>query len=195
MIYSWKKVVFYSIVVVIILGFIVLFRSGVKLGSVRIGNQSDLLASQDYDVENSRFYKDYYTSDSLLVLNYWATWCKPCITEMPTLNEVKRLYKGKEKVAFISFSMDTDSLRLIEFLSTGTFEYIDLTLTDRSYRTAILNMLRGKFPDEWIGSYSLPLTFLVKDKNVIQVWEGTIEKGMLIEEIEKNKPPAGLSVP
>lgn len=31
----------------------------------------------------------------VVVLNLWATWCKPCLTEMPTLDAVQKAYAGK----------------------------------------------------------------------------------------------------
>src|SRR5580698_6451768 len=31
----------------------------------------------------------------LLVLNFWATWCPPCIEELPSLNEFATEYKSK----------------------------------------------------------------------------------------------------
>lgn len=31
----------------------------------------------------------------VVVVNLWATWCKPCLTEMPTLDAVQQAYAGK----------------------------------------------------------------------------------------------------
>ncbi|MGH3265033.1 MAG: TlpA disulfide reductase family protein, partial [Trebonia sp.] len=36
----------------------------------------------------------------VVVINFWATWCGPCITETPQLDQVYRAYKSKG-VAFI----------------------------------------------------------------------------------------------
>jgi thiol-disulfide isomerase/thioredoxin len=45
----------------------------------------------------------------VLVVNLWATWCAPCIREMPTLARLQSAYAGKIIVAPIS--MDKDELR------------------------------------------------------------------------------------
>lgn len=45
----------------------------------------------------------------LVVVNLWATWCGPCIKEMPTLASLQAAYPGRIKVAAIS--MDKDELR------------------------------------------------------------------------------------
>jgi len=42
----------------------------------------------------------------VLVLNLWATWCAPCVTEMPTLAKLAANYAGKP-VAVVAVSVDT----------------------------------------------------------------------------------------
>ncbi len=44
-----------------------------------------------------------------VVLNFWATWCVPCATEMPLLNEMQKRYEGR--VVFIAASVDFDDLK------------------------------------------------------------------------------------
>jgi len=38
-----------------------------------------------------------------IVINYWATWCKPCLTEMPALNDLYRHNKNKLVVLGVSY--------------------------------------------------------------------------------------------
>ena len=42
---------------------------------------------------------------SIVVVNFWATWCVPCRAELPMLSELTREYAGK-KVRFIAVSAD-----------------------------------------------------------------------------------------
>jgi thiol-disulfide isomerase/thioredoxin len=42
----------------------------------------------------------------VLVLNLWATWCPPCVAEMPTLAKLATAYAGKP-VAVVAVSVDT----------------------------------------------------------------------------------------
>ncbi|HET9364684.1 MAG TPA: TlpA disulfide reductase family protein [Candidatus Angelobacter sp.] len=44
-----------------------------------------------------------------VVLNFWATWCVPCATEMPLLDEMQKRYQGR--VVFIAASVDFDDLK------------------------------------------------------------------------------------
>lgn len=39
-----------------------------------------------------------------VVINYWATWCKPCLSEMPALNKLQE--EHPEKVVIIGVSFD-----------------------------------------------------------------------------------------
>jgi thiol-disulfide isomerase/thioredoxin len=162
------------------------FRFGCHTENLRLGNQSDLITPQKYDFENSEFYKTYFRSDSLLVLNYWATWCVPCIQEIPILNSVKEEF-ANEEIAFISLSVDTDSLKLVDFLSKESFNFTDITLENREYRTAIMNVLRGKETDSWIGAYSVPATYFVKNKRVLKVISGMVDKDEMIRLIDEHK--------
>lgn len=184
--FSKKRYFLFAAVLALILVVFGVVKYGVQFGSVRLGKQADLLATQRYDIENSNFYTNYYDTDSLIVLNFWATWCKPCIAEMPELNKLKQKYED-EKVVFVSFSMDSDSLKLVDFLKQHKLDFKDLTIENMHYRTAILNTLRGKNANAWIGSYSLPMTFVIKDKNVIAEINGVVENSSLIELIESNK--------
>ena len=77
---------------------------GIKIGNVTIGRRTETLkADQKSGIEQSQFYQQYLNTDKLIVMNYWATWCQPCVGEMPELNQVMDKYKD-EDIAFLSFS-------------------------------------------------------------------------------------------
>src|SRR6056297_3215369 len=48
------------------------------------------------------------TDDTTYVINYWATWCAPCIKEMPAFVKLEESYKNK-KLKIILTSMDFGS--------------------------------------------------------------------------------------
>jgi cytochrome c biogenesis protein CcmG, thiol:disulfide interchange protein DsbE len=51
----------------------------------------------------------------LLVLNFWATWCPPCIDEMPSLDEFARQMSG-EGVVVLGVSVDKNEQAYKRFL-------------------------------------------------------------------------------
>jgi len=44
----------------------------------------------------------------VVVMNIWATWCAPCVTEMPTLAKLQAAYAGKP-VEVVAVSIDSES--------------------------------------------------------------------------------------
>ena len=44
----------------------------------------------------------------VVVMNIWATWCAPCVTEMPTLARLQAAYAGKP-VEVVAVSIDSES--------------------------------------------------------------------------------------
>jgi thiol-disulfide isomerase/thioredoxin len=44
----------------------------------------------------------------VVVMNIWATWCAPCVTEMPTLAKLQASYAGKP-VEVVTVSIDSES--------------------------------------------------------------------------------------
>lgn len=50
--------------------------------------------------------------DKLVVLNFWATWCTPCTTEMPALEALWREYRDRGLVV-VGVSVDRGAPRLL----------------------------------------------------------------------------------
>jgi thiol-disulfide isomerase/thioredoxin len=62
----------------------------------------------------------------VVVLNFWATYCVPCATEMPLLNEMQKRYKDKIIVLAASLDDELDKAKLQPFLHKHNAD--DLTL-------------------------------------------------------------------
>jgi peroxiredoxin len=76
-------------------------------------------------------------SGEILVLNFWATWCPPCLEEALKLNDLYEEYKNKG-VHVVGIALDQDSLDLVRpFVEKNKITYLILvgnqqTLTDLS---------------------------------------------------------------
>lgn len=61
------------------------------------------------------------TSDTTYIINFWATWCKPCVEELPAFETIQKKYKDqKVKVILVScdFKKQLD-LRVVPFIKTN----------------------------------------------------------------------------
>ncbi len=52
----------------------------------------------------------------IVVLDFWATWCGPCIGEIPGMIELSKTYADKNDVVIISVSLDADEAKLRSFV-------------------------------------------------------------------------------
>jgi peroxiredoxin len=64
--------------------------------------------------------KDY--PGKVLVLNFWASWCKPCVDEMPSLNEFSKRM-SKEGVTVLGISVDHDEAKYKKFLKDANIAF------------------------------------------------------------------------
>src|SRR5579859_5219203 len=89
----------------------------------------------------------------LLVLNFWATWCPPCIEEIPSLNEFQRRFAGSG-VVVLGVSVDKDEKAYRTFLSKAGLSF--LTTRDPDH----------KISAEY-GTFLYPETYLIDAKGKV----------------------------
>jgi thiol-disulfide isomerase/thioredoxin len=65
------------------------------------------------------------------VINIWATWCPPCLAEIPAFNAMKKKYK-KCKVDFLAVSYLQDTVRTKEYLKSHPYTFKQV-LAGRDY--------------------------------------------------------------
>lgn len=85
-----------------------------------------------------------------ILLNFWATWCPPCIAEMPSMQQLYNDYS--EKAVFL-FVTNDDRLAVEQFLSKGEY---NLPVYQALSTTPTL-----------LQSRSLPTTFLISEEGNI----------------------------
>ena len=94
--------------------------------------------------------------DVVYVFNFWATWCKPCVEELPHFEELTKAYEGK-KVKVILVSLDFASQyksKLLPFVKAHNLQSEVVMLNDSKYNEWI-----DKVSPEWGGA--IPATLVI----------------------------------
>lgn len=81
-----------------------------------------------------------------IFLNVWATWCPPCIAEMPGINELYKDVKD-DNVEFVMLSVDQNFDKAIEFRENKNFDFN-------------IYQLAGSMPSMY-ASQAIPTTYVI----------------------------------
>ncbi len=94
------------------------------------------------------------------VVNFWATWCKPCVAELPHFLELEKMYKDKNvKFIFVSLDfMDNLETALIPFLDKQKISSEIIVLDQKD-----ADVWMEKIDKNWSGS--IPATLIYNTKN------------------------------
>ena len=108
----------------------------------RIGTPAPDFVVQDSDRKIEL--RDY--RGKIVVLNFWATWCPPCVEEMPSLVHMQQRLKDRG-VTVLGISVDADGDAYHKFLKDHGIDF--LTARDADQKS---NNLYGtfKFPETYI---------------------------------------------
>lgn len=91
------------------------------------------------------------------MLDFWASWCSPCLASMPLLKELKQKY-SEDKFILIGINSDPNISILKKTISAKQMNWVHLFDSD--------NSIFGKF-----GVYKIPAFFLI-DPNGIIIFRG-----------------------
>lgn len=98
-------------------------------------------------------------SNKKIILNYWATWCGPCIKEMPDLMIAEKKLKDSDVSLFLV--SDEDISVISKFVENNPYT---------------LNFLKSNVSNEMLGVYSLPTTILFDNKgNQVETIVGVLD--------------------
>jgi peroxiredoxin len=94
-----------------------------------------------------------YAGKKFVLLNFWATWCPPCIEEMPSLNRVHEMLRDQGLVV-LGVSVDEDEEAYKRFLSNAGVSFPTARDPERTVSTRY-------------GTFKYPETYLINPEGKV----------------------------
>ncbi|MCC6228650.1 MAG: redoxin family protein [Phycisphaerales bacterium] len=115
-----------------------------------------------------------FRRDQVYVVEFWATWCGPCIAGMPHVSEVQKEYAEKN-VRVIGVNIWDDPKNVEPFMKDkGGNDKMKYTVAIEEKYEGDKNVRQGKMSNEWMkaaGQNGIPSAFIV-DKTGTIAWIG-----------------------
>lgn len=102
-------------------------------------------------------------NDTTYVVNFWATWCKPCVAELPWFEQLIPAYQNRP-VEVLLVSMDFPKQiknKLIPFVKERQLEEAVVALADMDYNSWI-----DKVSEEWDGAIPFTLIYNQQERRI-----------------------------
>lgn len=128
---------------------------------IKVGMQCPLFKTTDYagnelstDSLNGKYY----------LISFWATWCGPCLEEIPQLKSIRKSY-NKDQLAIISISRDTDSTMFIKGIDDYKMNWTHV------FNNPVMENLFGKkpIPSVYLIDQNGKIIFSSWEKNLIEL--------------------------
>ncbi|GEM64900.1 alkyl hydroperoxide reductase [Sphingobacterium faecium NBRC 15299] len=86
----------------------------------------------------------------VVFINFWATWCPPCIHEMPSINSLKQSFKENNEIIFLMVDVD------------GMMDKSKAFMAENKYDLQVYAP-HGEIPSEFLGN-AIPTTVILNKK-------------------------------
>jgi thiol-disulfide isomerase/thioredoxin len=118
------------------------------------------------------------SSDTIYVVNFWATWCKPCVEELPAFEKLNAESQGQKlKVLLVSMDFLEDISKTVSFLKKNDYRSECVLLNEING-----NVFIDKINKRWSGAIPATL-FTWKNKNREHFIEKKLDDKVLNETI------------
>ncbi len=105
-------------------------------------------------------------NDTLYVVNFWATWCKPCVQELPYFQASANKYKDKKvRTIFVSLNSMKEIADVEKYVANKQIKQEVLLLNETNP-----NIWINKIDSSWSGS--IPATLFYKNGKKLFFREG-----------------------
>ncbi len=123
-----------------------------------------------------RLMKRVANADTTYIVNFWASWCGPCVAELPEFAKLQEAYKGKKvKVLLVSLDFpESYPEKLITYVAKKGIQPEVVWFSESNANDFI-----PKIDNRWSGA--LPATLIISRKAKVQEF---IERKISAEEVQ-----------
>jgi len=104
--------------------------------------------------------------EEAVLLNFWATWCGPCVEEFPMIVDLADEYKNDLAVYFISVDWLDEKEKAISFLKKQGVDWTTFIKDEKD--NAFINGIH----EEWSGALPFTILYGKSSGEVLDYWEG-----------------------
>jgi cytochrome c biogenesis protein CcmG, thiol:disulfide interchange protein DsbE len=98
----------------------------------------------------------------IVVLNFWATWCPPCVDEMPSLEQLQKKLQGTD-ITILAVSVDDDADDYHRFLKQHAIDLLTVRESGRKTDTGVIAPVSSSY-----GTFKVPETYIIDRNGVIR---------------------------
>ncbi len=110
----------------------------------------------DHSVSLSQF------RGKIVVLNFWASWCLPCIEEMPSLVDLQKKFQGSN-VTILGVSVDDNPDDYRKFLKDHNVDFPTVREAGQRTDTGVIAPVSSRY-----GTYKFPETYIIDRNGIIR---------------------------
>jgi cytochrome c biogenesis protein CcmG/thiol:disulfide interchange protein DsbE len=97
-----------------------------------------------------------------IVLNFWASWCPPCVEELPSLMQLQKELQDKG-VVVLGISVDSEAGDYEKFLKDHDVNFLTVRDPGEQNQTGVVAAVSAKY-----GTFRFPETYIIDRNGVIR---------------------------
>jgi thiol-disulfide isomerase/thioredoxin len=113
----------------------------------------------------------------VVIMDFWATWCGPCIGALPEMKKLYEKYKSREDFVMVGVSLDTEKEKLMKFCEENEIGWPQIFEADKGWDNSVGRAFKvNAIPSVWvIGKEGIVAGVDLRNNEEI---ERTVEKSL-----------------
>lgn len=137
-------------IAVLLCAFVGVLYTSLHDNVIKVGDKAPDFTIQ---ADNGRTVSVHNFGGKLLLLNFWATWCQPCVQEVPSLNKLEAAL-GPQGLVVLGVSEDEDQKAYKDFLSRFQVTYLTARQPSKDTRNSY-------------GTVQIPESYLINEQGKV----------------------------